>query len=98
MTQEEKPKLAAIEKAILGGTPDEAAALYREFDIPLLTARVLGVAGRGRGLDMVKALVESGASFEYEEINRARKVEHFTSYYYSDHHAMVLSDFFILFC
>lgn len=97
MTQEEKPKLAAIEKAILGGTPGEVAELYREFDIPLLTARVLGVAGCGRGLDMVKALVESGASFEYEEINRARKVEHFTSYYYSDHHAMVLSDFFILF-
>lgn len=60
--KEEKAKLAAIEKAVLGGTPDEVA-LYRKLTNSLLTARILGIGGRFRGLDMVKALVENGASF-----------------------------------
>lgn len=95
--KEEKAKLTAIEKAMLGCTPNEAAELYQKLNIPLLTARILGIAGRYCGLDMVKALVENGASFEYEEAGRTQEVYHFISYYYTDHYAMVLSDFFILF-
>jgi len=93
----EKAKLTAIEKAMLNGTPNDVVKLYREFHIPLLTARILGIAGRYCGLDMVKALVESGASFEYEEARRTQEVYHFISYYYTYHYSMVLSDFFILF-
>jgi len=61
--REEKAKLKAIEKAVLSGVPDEAVRLYQELHNPFLTAHILGIAGRFAGVDMVKALVESGASF-----------------------------------
>lgn len=43
--------------------PPDEVALYRKLTNSLLTARILGIGGRFRGLDMVKALVENGASF-----------------------------------
>ena len=89
--KKEKTKLSAIEKAMLSGAYDEAGSLFRELNNPFLTVRILGVAGRFCGLDMVKILIENGALFDYKWI------ENHGSYFYSYHYSSVLSDFFILF-
>lgn len=59
----EAEAIAALELAVLYGTPDEAARLCGNFGTSIFTAHILGIAGHFRGLDMVKALVENGASF-----------------------------------
>lgn len=87
----EKARLTAIEKAMLSGAYDEAGRLFCEPNNPFLTARILGVAGRFCGLDMVKILVGNGASFDYEWM------QYHNSYFYPYHYSLVLSDFFILF-
>lgn len=62
--------LTAIENAFLTETPEECVKLYRNFindsgyDPALnFTGRVLGFVCRFRGMEWVKALTESGASF-----------------------------------
>ncbi len=90
--REEKAKLKAIEKAVLSGVPDEAVRLYQELHNPFLTARILGIAGRFAGVDMVKALVESGVSFGYET-----RIDYDLYYDFGTHYLMLLPDFFILF-
>ena len=90
--KKEKTKLSAIEKAMLSGAYDEAGSLFRELNNPFLTVRILGVAGRFCGLDMVKILIENGALFDYKWI------ENHGSYFYSYHYSSVLSDFLSYFC
>lgn len=49
--------------AVLFGTPDEARCVLKSSGGIEYTGRALGAACRFSGLDMVKALVESGANF-----------------------------------
>lgn len=64
-SQEEKS--AILEQAVLTGSPEEAAMLYRQLGQVVNTARALGLACRFGGLGYVKALVEGGADFEYHK-------------------------------
>lgn len=52
--------------AVLFGTPDEARRVLKSSGGIEYTGRALGAACRFRGLDMVKALVESGAKFTHD--------------------------------
>lgn len=54
--------------AVLFGTPDEARRVLINSGGIKYTGRALGAACRFRGLDMVKALVESGAKFTYDYV------------------------------
>lgn len=55
----------ALENAVLTKTPQEAAALCKQLGENENSCRALALACRYRGLDHVKALVESGATFKY---------------------------------
>lgn len=52
--------------AVLFGTPDDARRVLKSSGGIEYTGRALGAACRFRGLDMVKALVESGAEFTFD--------------------------------
>ncbi len=56
---------ALLEAAVLTGTPEEAAALCKKLEEGENSCRALALACRYRGMDYVKALVESGATFKY---------------------------------
>ncbi|MDE7417113.1 MAG: leucine-rich repeat domain-containing protein [Lachnospiraceae bacterium] len=89
--QTEAAKIAALEQAVLSDTPDEVSKVYQEFGEVVLTAHILGIACRFRGPDMVKVLVENGASFccDKETVRyRSSELFGFTAYQL---------DFFLLF-
>lgn len=54
-----------LENTVLTKTPQEAAALCKQLEENENSCRALALACRYRGLDHVKALVESGATFKY---------------------------------
>lgn len=54
-----------LENTVLTKTPQEAAALCKQLGENENSCRALALACRYRGLDHVKALVESGATFKY---------------------------------
>lgn len=56
---------ALLEAAVLTGSPEEAAALCKKLKEGENSCRALALACRYRGMDYVKALVESGATFKY---------------------------------
>ncbi|MDE6731672.1 MAG: hypothetical protein K2J77_02190 [Oscillospiraceae bacterium] len=56
---------ALLEAAVLTGSPEEAAAICKTLAEGENSCRALALACRYRGLDYVKALVESGATFKY---------------------------------
>lgn len=56
---------ALLEAAVLTGTPEEAAALCKKLEANENSCRALALACRYVGIDFVKALVESGATFKY---------------------------------
>lgn len=56
---------ALLEAAVLTGLPEEAAALCKKLEEGENSCRALALACRYRGMDYVKALVESGATFKY---------------------------------
>lgn len=58
-----KERIMLLENAVLNDSPEEVRALYRRLGEVDYSARALGLACRFRGAEMVKALVESGASF-----------------------------------
>ena len=62
-----KERIMLLENAVLNDSPEEVRALYRQLGEVDYSARALGLACRFRGAEMVKALVESGASFHYKE-------------------------------
>ena len=61
----QKDKCAVLQHAIFTKSPEELSALYRQLEPVQSSARALGLACRFRGLEHVKALVESGANFHY---------------------------------
>lgn len=54
----EDAKITALEEAVRSDTPNEVSALYKKLGNVLLTAHILGIACRFRGLEMVKVLIE----------------------------------------
>lgn len=56
---------ALLEAAVLTGSPEEAAALCKKLEENENSCRALALACRYVGIDYVKALVESGATFKY---------------------------------
>lgn len=69
-----------LENTVLLGTPQEAAALCGRLREGENSCRALALACRFRGLEYVKALVESGANFKY--IRPEGQVGYFTVYYW----------------
>ncbi len=63
----EAAEIAALEQAVLSDTPDEVSRLCQKLGKVVLTAHILGIACRFRGLDMVQVLVENGASFRCDK-------------------------------
>lgn len=64
--QEKSEKLAI---AVAYKTPDEVREIYKSLGKVEFTARALAYACRYRGLEHVKALVECGATFDYDRTN-----------------------------
>lgn len=62
----EKKKVEPLESAVLRNDVAEVRRLYAEHGSFEFTARALGLACRFCGLEMVKALVENGAAFQYD--------------------------------
>lgn len=58
-------KAQVLEAAVLRKTPEEVSRIFAELGEVSFSARALGLACRCRGVEMVKALVEGGASFNY---------------------------------
>lgn len=74
MTEQEKA--AALESAVVNSSSEETAKIYKSLGNIEFTARALGLACRFCGLDMVKVLIENGATFQFahtEDIERDYK-------------------------
>lgn len=63
LTQEEKA--VQLQHAVINCSVEEFSAIYKELGTVEITAPALGLACRFRGLDMVKALVGQGATFDF---------------------------------
>lgn len=63
LTQEEKA--IRLQNAVINCSVEELSAIYKELGTVEIAAPALGLACRFRGLDMVKALVEKGAAFDF---------------------------------
>lgn len=63
LTQEEKA--VRLQHAVINCSIQEFSAIYDELGSVEITAPALGLACRFRGLQMVKALVEKGATFDF---------------------------------
>ena len=77
--KELKDKIMLLENAVLNGSAEEVSALFRELDAAEFSARALGLACRFRGVDMVRALAECGASFrcpKQESFRGFMKIHH----------------------
>lgn len=66
----ENQKIDLLESTVLNNTPNEAGNLLRELKDMPFTAWHLGLACRFCGIDMVKALAENGACFNYGNVNK----------------------------
>lgn len=64
----ERTKIFVLEDSVINDPPEEVARVYKELGEVPFTARALGLACRFRELETVKALVENGASFKYDEL------------------------------
>ena len=64
----EQKKVELLENAVLNGTVEETARIMEEHTPFEFTARALGYAARFRGVEMVKCLIEHGATFAYEAV------------------------------
>lgn len=68
-TRDLAEKWRTVEPLTLTGTAKELADAVAKANEGYMSAHALGIACRFRGLEHVKALVESGASFEYDGVN-----------------------------
>ena len=59
-------KVQILEEAVCKGTLEDLKDVLRTYKTFELTARALGLAGRYRGIDFVRELVNNGATFNYE--------------------------------
>lgn len=63
LTQKEKAE--QLQHTVLNGSVEELSKIYNTLGYVEMSAPALGLACRFRGLDMVKALVEKGATFDF---------------------------------
>lgn len=70
LAQEEKA--ARLEQAVMESSAVEIAAVYAKLGEVELTAPALGLACRFRGLAVVRALVENGATFDFPPLKERR--------------------------
>ncbi|MDE6363572.1 MAG: hypothetical protein K2L86_04795, partial [Lachnospiraceae bacterium] len=63
LTQEERAKI--LQQAVLNDAVEEIKEQYDELGDVEMSAPALGLACRFRGLDVVRALVEKGATFDF---------------------------------
>ncbi len=63
----DEEKIQRLEQAVMSETPEQVRQIYGELGGVSSAARALGAACVYRGADMVKALVECGASFSYPD-------------------------------
>ncbi|MDE6731845.1 MAG: hypothetical protein K2J77_03085, partial [Oscillospiraceae bacterium] len=59
-------KTEKLEMGVMQDAPGEVAKAFEQMGKVEFTARALGLACRFRGLEMVKVLVERGASFSFD--------------------------------
>ncbi len=59
-------KVEILEEAVLKGTLEDLKAVLQTYKPFEMTARALGLAARYRGVAFVDALIQSGATFQYE--------------------------------
>ncbi|MDE7479008.1 MAG: leucine-rich repeat domain-containing protein, partial [Lachnospiraceae bacterium] len=93
LNQAEADKIAVLEQAVINDTPDEVARRYKELGEVIFTAHILGIACRFRGVEMVKVLVENGASFRYDSVT----IQYKSSELLGDYYVTYLPDYFTLF-
>ena len=62
----EQEKVELLENTVLAGTVEEVACVMDEHSPFEFTARALGYAARFRGAEMVRCLLDHGATFAYE--------------------------------
>ena len=63
LTQEEKA--IRLQQAVLNSTTEEICNIYDTLGYVEMSAPALGLACRFRGLEVVKVLVEKGATFDF---------------------------------
>lgn len=90
-------KFESLERAVLRDTPCEVLRLFKDLGNVEFTARALGIACRFRGLDMVKALVEGGASFWFnpQSVKKSHQLiaPNVAFYSYEDNYALALLEY-----
>lgn len=74
LAQEEKA--ARLQHAVLNSSVEELGIIYNEFGEIEMSAPALGLACRFRGLDVVKALVEKGATFDFPSTKKIEERYH----------------------
>lgn len=67
---------ARLEEAVINMEPDELRELYKKIGFVEFSAKALGLACRFRGVEMVKALCECGASFDIPQTDEAEEKYH----------------------
>lgn len=72
----QKEKAALLQRAVLNSSVEELSKIYDELGFVEMSAPALGLACRFRGLDVVKCLVEAGASFDFPSTEEAEETYH----------------------
>lgn len=67
---------ARLEGAVINMEPDELRELYKKIGYAEFSAKALGLACRFRGVEMVRALCECGASFDIPQTDEAEEKYH----------------------
>lgn len=74
LAQEEKA--ARLQQAVLNCSAEEIGTIYDELGAIEMSAPALGLACRFRGLDIVKTLVEKGATFDFPSTEKIEEQYH----------------------
>lgn len=72
----QKEKAALLQRAVINSSVEELSKIYDELGFVEMSAPALGLACRFRGLDVVKCLVEAGASFDFPSTEEAEETYH----------------------
>lgn len=69
----QESKAEILESMVINGSAEEIAAAFKELGYIEMTARALGLACRFRGAEVVRTLIEHGATFDFP---RSEDLEH----------------------
>ena len=72
----QKERAEQLQHAVLNCSVEEIGTIYDELKEIEMSAPALGLACRFRGLDMVKALVEKGATFDFPSTKEIEEKYH----------------------